>query len=97
MRGTDAAWREALPRIDRNVDPPTRTVFLLHGFESDVSELFYAWGSDWTYFDKLGPAPTAKLRIPTIATTHSGRSRPPVPIDRDQCGAGAVSAAGCSC
>ena len=37
------------------------------------------------------------LRIPTIATTHSGRSRPPVPIDRDQCGAGAVSAAGCSC
>jgi hypothetical protein len=26
------------------------------------------------------------LRIPTIATTHSDGSRPPVPIDRDQGG-----------
>ena len=42
-----------------------------------------------------GLAPST-VRIPTIATTHSGRSRPPVPIDRDQCGAGARSAAGCS-
>jgi hypothetical protein len=25
-----------------------------------------------------------KVRIPTIATTHSDGSRPPVPIDRDQ-------------
>ena len=70
MRGTDAAWREALPRIDRNVDPPTRTVFLLHGFESDVSELFYAWGSDWTYFDKLGPAPTAKPQFKLLALVN---------------------------
>ena len=36
------------------------------------------------------------VRIPTIATTQSSRSRPPVPIDRDQCDAGARSAAGCS-
>ena len=36
------------------------------------------------------------VRIPTIATTHSGRSRPLIPVDRDQCGAGARSAAGCS-
>ena len=70
MRGTDAAWREALPRIDRNVDPPTRTVFLLHGFESDVSELFYAWGGDWTYFDKLGPAPTAKPKFKLLALVN---------------------------
>ena len=70
MRGTDAAWREALPRIDRNVDPPTRTVFLLHGFESDVSELFYACGSDWTYFDKLGPAPTAKPKFKLLALVN---------------------------
>jgi hypothetical protein len=40
-----------------------------------------------------GPHP---VRIPTIATTHSSRSRPPVPIDRDQCDTGARSAAGCS-
>jgi hypothetical protein len=29
------------------------------------------------------------MRIPTIATKHSDGSRPAVPIDRDQCGAGA--------
>ena len=48
-----------------------------------------AWDEQFQQFLDL-------LRIPTIATTHSGRSRPPVPIDRDQCGAGARSAAGCS-
>jgi hypothetical protein len=36
----------------------------------------------------------AELRIPTIATTHSDGSRPAVPIDRDQCGAGAEGAVG---
>ena len=30
------------------------------------------------------------LRIPTIVTTRSDASRPPVPIDRDQCDVGAV-------
>jgi xanthine/uracil permease len=34
------------------------------------------------------------VRIPTIATTHSDGSRPAVPIDRDQCGAGAEDAVG---
>jgi hypothetical protein len=34
------------------------------------------------------------VRIPTIATTHSDGSRPAVPIDRDQCGAGAEGAVG---
>jgi hypothetical protein len=34
------------------------------------------------------------VRIPMIATTHSDGSRPPVPIDRDQGGAGAESAVG---
>jgi hypothetical protein len=34
------------------------------------------------------------LRIPTIATTHSDGSRPAVPIDRDQGGAGADGAVG---
>jgi hypothetical protein len=32
--------------------------------------------------------------IPTIATTHSDGSRPAVPIDRDQSGAGADGAVG---
>jgi len=34
------------------------------------------------------------VRIPTNATTHSNGSRPDIPIDRDQCGAGADSAVG---
>ena len=34
------------------------------------------------------------VRIPTITTTDSDGSRPPVPIDRDQCGAGAEGAVG---
>jgi len=34
------------------------------------------------------------MRIPTNATTHSNGSRPDIPIDRDQCGAGADSAVG---
>ncbi|MDP1838718.1 MAG: hypothetical protein Q8N31_10315 [Reyranella sp.] len=75
MRGTDAAWREALPRIERNVDP-TRTVFLLHGFEADVSELFYAWGGDWTYFDKLGPAPAAKPKFKFLALVNGPLHKP---------------------
>jgi len=37
---------------------------------------------------------TRDLRIPTNATTHSNGSRPGIPIDRDQCGAGADSAVG---
>jgi len=38
--------------------------------------------------------PLSTLRIPTNATTHSNGSRPDIPIDRDQCGAGADSAVG---
>jgi predicted phage-related endonuclease len=37
---------------------------------------------------------TGQVRIPTIATTHSDGSRPAVPIDRDQCGAGADGTVG---
>jgi hypothetical protein len=36
----------------------------------------------------------ARVLIPTIATTHSNGSRPTVPIDRDQGGAGAEGAVG---
>ena len=41
-----------------------------------------------------GVDPQAYLRIPTIATTDSDGSRPPVPIDRDQCGSGADGTVG---
>jgi len=46
--------------------------------------------------DHLGNRVIAiNLGIPTIATTHSDGSRPPVPNDRDQqCGAGADGAVG---
>ena len=37
------------------------------------------------------------VRIPTIATTRSDASRPPVPNDRDQHGAGYESAVRCIC
>ena len=37
------------------------------------------------------------VRIPTIATTYSDASRPPVTIDRDQRGAGHESAVRCIC
>jgi hypothetical protein len=35
------------------------------------------------------------VRIPVIATTHSGGSRPPIPIDRDQFESGVVSTVEC--
>ena len=52
--------------------------------------------ADWPQVFGDAKMTTAMLvRIPTIATTDSDGSRPPVPIDRDQCGAGACSAVGC--
>jgi hypothetical protein len=69
IQGADAVWRGALERIERHVDP-TRTVFLFHGFEQEVSEMFYAWGGDWTYFEKLGPAPTSRPRFKLLALVN---------------------------
>jgi F-type H+-transporting ATPase subunit b len=37
--------------------------------------------------DEADAAIATYVRIPTIATTRSDGSRPPVPIDRDHCGA----------
>jgi hypothetical protein len=75
MQGADAVWRGALERIERDVDP-TRTVFLLHGFEQEVSEMFYAWGGDWTYFEKLGPAPTSKPKFKLLALVNGPIHKP---------------------
>src|SRR6266702_3526757 len=44
------------------------------------------------YFSTMLDQSMNWLRIPTITTTDSDGSRPPVPIDRDQCGAGAEGA-----
>lgn len=61
-RGADSQWRNALQRIESQIDP-TRTVFLVHGFEQFVSETFYEWRGEWAYFKKLGPAPTLKPKV----------------------------------
>ena len=46
---------------------------------------------------RSSPRTPIPLRLPTIATTHSDASRPPIPIDRDQCGADGEGAVGCFC
>jgi hypothetical protein len=42
-------------------------------------------GVNFELDELLHPAQAFKQRIPTIVTTRSDASRPPVPIDRDQC------------
>ncbi len=75
LRGADAAWRFALERIERQVDPK-RTIFLFHGFEQDVSEMYYNWDGDWDYFDKLGPAPTSKPKFKLLALVSGAVHKP---------------------
>lgn len=66
LRGYDTAWRQALERIEKEADP-ARTVFLLHGFDSTVSKMFYHWDGDWEYFATLGPSPTPKTKFKILA------------------------------
>lgn len=68
-RGADDHWRNALKHIEGLADP-TRTVFLVHGFEPFVSETFYQWRGEWNYFGKLGPAPAAKPKIKLLAVVN---------------------------
>jgi hypothetical protein len=70
MRGADSLWSNALVRLEQHADP-TRTVLLVHGFEQMVSEMFYAWDGDWTYFAKLGPAPSAKPKAKLLTLANS--------------------------
>jgi hypothetical protein len=51
-------------------------------------------GIEQWYAHLLGIGELPHVRIPTMATSHSDGSRPPVPIDRDQGGADAGGAVG---
>lgn len=74
-RGADDTWRLALERIEQEVDP-SRTIFLLHGFEEVVSEKFYKWDGDWDYFKKLGPAPASKPKFKLLALVSGPVHKP---------------------
>ena len=74
-RGADGLWRGALQRIEGQADP-SRTVFLVHGFEQLVSETFYEWHGEWNYFAKLGPAPSSKPKIKLLAFVNGPIHRP---------------------
>jgi hypothetical protein len=74
-RGEDAAWRGALERIDRQVDA-SRTIFLLHGFEQQVSEMYYNWDGDWDYFEKLKPAPAPKPKFKLLTLVEGPIHKP---------------------
>jgi len=74
-RGADGEWRAALLNVERHADP-ARTVFLVHGFEPFVSETFYEWRGDWSYFPKLGPAPAAKPKIKLLAFVNGPIHQP---------------------
>ena len=61
-RGAGSQWRDALERIETHTDP-TRTVFLVHGFEQFTSETFYEWHGEWDYLKRLAPAPVRNPKI----------------------------------
>jgi hypothetical protein len=50
----------------------------------------------WSTFIRIVARYDGDVRIPTIETSHSDASRPPIPIDCDRLGAGAEGAIGCS-
>ena len=72
--------------------------FLIHTLSFPVDVVTHQrQGAVWTECTRIGHIGhrlNFELRIPMIATTHSDGSRPPVPIDRDQFGAGANGAIG---
>jgi hypothetical protein len=72
--------------MNRTPDDATRLMNLLVAICGDPSDFC----PGWAVFHQF----EITMRIPTIATTDSDGSRPPVPIDRDQCGAGADGAVG---
>ncbi len=78
LRGAEAPWRHVLQQMESRTNPAT-TVFLFQGFDQIVSEMFYEWGGDWTYFPRLGPAPTdvPKVKLLTLVDAfihHPGDS-----------------------
>jgi len=77
-RGLGAQWQAALEQIERNTDAD-RTVFLVHGFESFVSETFYAWNGDWNAVKNLGPAPDSGSRFRILALASGHVAKPAAP------------------
>lgn len=67
LRGAEAPWRNVLRQMELHANPAT-TVFVFQGFDQIVSEMFYEWNGDWTYFPRLGPAPAAlpKAKLLTL-------------------------------
>lgn len=74
-RGEDARWREALGRMEREVDP-ANTFLLVQGFEPLVSQTFYHWKGEWRFFETLGPAPTPLTKFKILALVSGPVNRP---------------------
>lgn len=70
MRGEEANGRQTIKALERQFDPAS-TVFLLHGFEGLVADIFYAWHGDWTYFNRLGPAPSTAPKAKMLLAADS--------------------------
>lgn len=78
MKGSEAVGREALKAIEQASDPG-RTVYLLHGFEQLVSDMFYEWHGDWTYFPRLVRAPTMQPKAKILPVANGFIHSPSLP------------------
>jgi hypothetical protein len=75
LRGAESSWRQALMTIGKEA-PPDRTVFLFHGFEQLVAEMFYEWRGDWNYLPSLKPAPTNDPKAKFLVLVNGFVHRP---------------------
>ena len=74
-RGEDKQWRDALVRIEREIDPAS-TFLLVYGFNPLVAQIFYHWDGRWDFFRTLGPAPTPQTRFKILALVSGPVNRP---------------------
>ena len=75
LRGVDTAWRQALQRIEHEADP-AKTVFLVYGFDTTLSKMFYYWEGKWDYFATLGRAPTPQTKFKILALVSGPVNKP---------------------
>lgn len=80
VRGADTHWRNVLQRAEQQFDP-ARTVFVAHGFDQIVSEMFYQWDGDWKGLGGLGPAPAARPKLKMFALVNSFVHNPTATAD----------------